>query len=34
MIEAGGQKLARGVVVTNQAKKTADALLAELSQHG
>ena len=34
MIEAGGQKLARSVVVTNLAKKTADSLLVELTQHG
>jgi hypothetical protein len=34
MIVAGGQKLARAVVVGNLAKKPANALLADLEKHG
>src|SRR5262249_52140636 len=34
MVEAGGQKFARGAVVGKLAKKPADALLADLTQHG
>jgi predicted transcriptional regulator len=34
MMEAGGQKFARGVVVGDLAKKAADALLADLGKQG
>ena len=33
MVEAGGQKLAKGVLVGELAKKAADGLLAELASH-